>query len=169
MRELPALATASAMPKSATSADPSWRRNILGFNVPVDHAVAMRIVERRRDFGRETDCVGDRELLLAREPVAQALSLDERHHIVGRAVHLAAIDQPENVGMLQCCDGLDLTEKSLGPNDRGELGAQHLDRNLAIVLEVLSQVDGGHPALADLPLECDSGRRGLPGAGTPAP
>mgnify|MGYP003471267922 CR=1 FL=1 len=49
--------------------------------------------------------------------------------------------------------GLDLGEKPLGADDRGQLGPQHFHRHLAVVLQVLRQVDGGHPALAELALE----------------
>jgi len=109
--------------------------------------------ESPRDLGRETNRVVDRELLLAAQPVAQALPFDERHHIVGGAVDLAAIDQAQDVRMLQGGDGLDLAEEALGPDDRGQLWAHHLDRDFAIVLEVLGQVDRGHAALAELPLD----------------
>ena len=48
---------------------------------------------------------------------------------------------------------LDLREEPLGADDGGELGAEHLDGDLAVVAEVLGEVDGGHAALAQLALD----------------
>ena len=55
--------------------------------------------------------------------------------------------------MLQVGGGLDLGEEALGADDGGELGPQHLDRDLAVVLEVVGEVDRGHAALAQLALK----------------
>ena len=71
--------------------------------------------------------------------------------------------------VLQGGDRLDLAEEPLGADDRGELRPQHLDRDLAIVLEVLGQIDGGHAALAELPLDAvavgEGGGEAGPGVG----
>ena len=48
--------------------------------------------------------------------------------------------------MLQVGGGLDLAQKALGADDRGELWLQHLDRDLAIVLEVVGEIDRRHAA-----------------------
>ena len=47
---------------------------------------------------------------------------------------LTRVDQAENGGVLQVGDGLDLAEKPLGPDHGGQLGAEHLDGDLAVVL-----------------------------------
>jgi hypothetical protein len=36
------------------------------------------------------------------------------------------------------------------PMDRGELGAEHLERDVAVVAPIARAIDGGHAALADL-------------------
>jgi hypothetical protein len=43
--------------------------------------------------------------------------------------------------------------KPLGADHGGELGSQHLERNLAVVPQILGQIDGGHAALAQFPLD----------------
>ena len=149
----PALETARAMPKSATSARAVVQQDVLGLDVAVDHAVAVGVVERVGDFGRDPDRIVDRELLLAGQPIAQRFALDERHHVVSGAVHFARVDQAEDVRMLQGRDRLDLAQEPLGTDDRGELGLQDLDGDLAVVLEILREIDGGHAARAELALD----------------
>ena len=55
--------------------------------------------------------------------------------------------------MLQVGGGPDLAEKPLGADHRRELGPQDLDGDLAVVPQVLGEVDGGHAALAELALD----------------
>ena len=55
--------------------------------------------------------------------------------------------------MLQPGGDLDLAGEALRAQGGGELGAEHLDRDLALVLQVFGQEDGGHAALAELALE----------------
>ena len=40
-----------------------------------------------------------------------------------------------------------------GPSSAAELGPEDLDRHLAVVLEVVGELDGGHAAAAELALE----------------
>lgn len=58
--------------------------------------------------------------------------------------------------MLQVRGGLDLAEEALGADHRREFGLQHLDGDLALVLEVLGEVDGGHASLPELTLDAVS-------------
>src|SRR4051812_2806628 len=52
--------------------------------------------------------------------------------------------------MMQPRRNLDLSQKPLGPNGRGEFGAQHLHRHPTAVLQVFREVHGGHSSLAQL-------------------
>jgi len=115
--------------------------------------MAVGVVERGGDLRGETHGVGNRELFFAVEPIAERFPVHERHDVVGGAVHLARINQSENVGMLQRRDGLDLAEEPFGPDHRGQLRPEHLDRHPAVVLEVLGEVHRGHAARAQLPLD----------------
>ena len=67
--------------------------------------------------------------------------------------------------MLEVGGGLDLAQEALGADDGGQFGPEHLDGDLAVVLEVLGQVDGGHAALPELPLEAVAIRQGFGQAG----
>ena len=55
--------------------------------------------------------------------------------------------------MLEVRGGLDLAQEALGADDGGELGAEDLDGDGAIVLEVVREVDGGHAARTELALD----------------
>ena len=55
--------------------------------------------------------------------------------------------------MLEVGGGLDLAQEALGADDGGEFGAEDLDGDGAIVLEVVREVDRGHAALAELALD----------------
>jgi hypothetical protein len=53
--------------------------------------------------------------------------------------------------MLQSCGEVDLPLKPLGSVRSGFVGQENLERNRAVVTEILSEVDHGHPAAPDLP------------------
>ena len=55
--------------------------------------------------------------------------------------------------MLKAGFDADFAEEPLGAERRGQLGPQDLDRDVAIVLEVVRSVDIGHPAAPDLTVE----------------
>ena len=55
--------------------------------------------------------------------------------------------------MLQRRGGLDLHHEPLGAEHGGEFGLEDLERDLAVVLQVLGEVHGRHAALAELALD----------------
>ena len=55
--------------------------------------------------------------------------------------------------MLQLGDDVDLAREPIGPHRGGELRAEDLESDLAAVLEVMGEIDRGHPAHADLALD----------------
>ena len=55
--------------------------------------------------------------------------------------------------MIETRGDLDLGQKSLGAEHGGELGPEHLERDLAVVLDVAREVDRGHAAGAELALD----------------
>ena len=128
-------------------------QDVLGLDVAVDHAVPVGVVQRARPPRWRSGRLRDGELLLAVEPVAERFALDERHDVVEEAVGLARVEQRQDVRVLEVGRGLDLGQEALGADHGGQLGPQHLDRDLAVVPQILGQVDRGHPAGPDLVLE----------------
>ena len=128
-------------------------QDVLRLDITVDDAPLVGVPQGIGDFPGHPHRLVDRELLVAGQPVAQRFALDERHHVKHGAVHLARIVEREDVGVLQVGGGPDLLEEPFRANDHGELGLQHLERDLPVVAEVLRQIHRGHAALAQLPLD----------------
>ncbi len=68
---------------------PVVQQDVLGLDVPVDHAVAVGVVQRRGHLRGDAHRVVDGELLLAGEPVAQGLAFDVGHNVEEERVRLA--------------------------------------------------------------------------------
>ena len=49
--------------------------------------------------------------------------------------------------------GLDLGQEAFSAQRRGKLLVDDLDRDFAIVFQVMREIDGGHPARAEFPLD----------------
>ena len=56
-------------------------QHVLGLEIAMHDALAMRIVERRGDSGRDSYRFVDRELLLTLQSRAETLALDEGHDV----------------------------------------------------------------------------------------
>ena len=129
------------------------QQDVLGLDVAVDDVVAVGVVERVRHLAGDPHRVVDGELLLVGEPVAQRFAFDVGHDVVEEAVHLPGIDEAEDVRVLEIGGDLDLFEEAVGADDGGELGAEHLEGDLAVVLQVVGQVNGRHAAVAEFALD----------------
>src|SRR3954463_1615621 len=60
--------------------------------------------------------------------------------------------------MLQRGSRLDLDDEAIGAEDGGEFRLEHLDRDLAVVLDVVREVDGRHAAAPEFALDPIPGR-----------
>jgi hypothetical protein len=59
----------------------------------------------------------------------------------------------EDVRVLQPCGQPDLAPEALRPQGLGQLRVEHLEGDRPLVPQVPGQVDGGHPAAAELALD----------------
>ncbi len=57
------------------------------------------------------------------------------------------------MGVLEIRCGFDLLHEPLGTKHRGERGSEDLDRDLAVVLDVVGEIDGCHAAFTQMPLD----------------
>ncbi len=140
--------TAFAMPKSATTAVP-LEQHVLRLDVAVDDAVLVGINERLRHVPEDAQGLAHGERS-ARELHSQRFAVGERHHIKQKSIGRAAVEQRQNVRMLQRRGGLDFLHEALGAEHRREFGLEQLERDFAIVLQVLGAIDACHAALAEV-------------------
>ena len=125
---------------------PAFEQDVLRLDVPVDHAAAVRVAQGIRHLARDGQGVVQRELLLAVHAGAQGLALHERHHVEEPSARLAGIVQRQDMWMPQVRGGLDLALEALTSQEFRELGAEHLDRDLASMLQVVCAIHRGHAA-----------------------
>jgi hypothetical protein len=107
----------------------------------------------RRHLARDLQGVVERQLLLPVQPVAQRLALDVGHDIETKPVGNARVVQRQDVGMGESRGEPDLPEEPRGAEGGGQLPAQDLQGDGAVVLPVLAQPDRGHAATPDLTLD----------------
>ncbi len=127
--------------------------DVLGLDVAVDHAVTVGVVERGGHLDADPDGSLDGQLLLPHEPVTQRLALEIGGDVEDRAVHRPRVEEGHDVRMLQVGGGGDLVQEPVGADGSGELGPHDLDGDVAIVPEIVGQIDRGHAARAELPLD----------------
>ena len=122
----------------------------------------LRVRERERvgDLDQDADRLVHRELALRERGGRGGSPVHVGHDVVEEAVGLAGVEQRQDVRVLQPGGDADLAGEALGAEGRGELGAEHLDGDLAVVLQVVGEVDGGHAALAELALDPVGGAEG---------
>jgi hypothetical protein len=75
------------------------KQNVAGLDVPVDDAPIVSIVQPVRHLARNPECLIERKLALPIETLTEGLSLDERHHVVEKAVGLTRVVKWKNVGV----------------------------------------------------------------------
>jgi hypothetical protein len=136
------------------------QQDVLGLDVPVDHPVPVGVVERVGHLPRDPDRLVHAELGFAIELGTEGFAVDERHDVEEEAIRRTAIEQGQDVWMLERRRGGDLLHEALGPEHGGQLGLQHLEGDPPPVLQVLGEVHRGHSALAELALDQVAARQG---------
>lgn len=118
------------------------------------------MVQGARDFARYSQRVVEWKLSLAIQPCTQRLSRDVRHHIVKLAVRFPGVVDGKDVGMTEVRCEIDLASEALRPQSEPDIGEEHLDRDLPVVLEVAREVHGSHGPVTELALDLVAGSDG---------
>ena len=129
------------------------QQHVLRLDVPVDHSLLVGVLERKRGFAPDAESLVDGQLVLALQPVPEALALHERHGVPELAAGFTGIEHCEDVGMLEAGGQADLPLEPFGAERDRQLGVQDLEGDVAVVLEVAREVDRGHAAAPELALE----------------
>lgn len=85
------------------------------------------------------------------ESVRQRLPRQVRHHVVHQPVGLARVVKREDVRVMEPRGDTDLVEEAFRADCGRDLGMQHLERHLTVVLELVREEDARHPAAPDAP------------------
>jgi hypothetical protein len=134
-------------------------QDVLRFDVAVNETLPVGIAQGIGDLERDPGGVSQRELRLARQALPQRLARDVWHrepqglHRTARRRRGPAIEDGQDMGMLQTGGGLDLPHKALGAERMGQLLMQDLEGDRPIVPNVARQVHRGHPTAPELTLE----------------
>jgi hypothetical protein len=80
----------------------------------------------------------------------ERLSSDVRHHIIEKTIGLARVRHGEDVGVSEPGGDLYFPQEPLRGESLGDPRAEYLDGYAAAVLEILGEIDGGHPARTEL-------------------
>ena len=126
----------------------------------MNHAMPVGVLEGLGRFAGNPYRVLDRELTLPPEPVAQRFAFHERHGEPELPGGFAGVQDGEDVGVLQAGGGLDLPLKPLRAERLRQVREEHLEGDRALVPQVVSEVDRGHAAAAQLTLEPVAVREG---------
>jgi hypothetical protein len=110
----------------------------------------VRVIEGIGHLPGYRACLLQRKLPLSLETVSQRRAVDVRHDVVEEPAGLARVEKRENVRVIQPCREGDLTKEPLGAKGGGELGPERFQGNGAVVLEIMGQLDRGHPAPSEL-------------------
>jgi hypothetical protein len=145
---------------------PLVQQHVLGLQVAVHHAAAVRVPERVGHLAQHADRLADRELTQPREAGAEALPLDERHRVVEQPVALPRGEQRDDVRVPELRGERDLAPEPLGVDGRRRVRRQHLHDDPAAEGSFRGHEDARHPAAAELALEgvCAPQRRLQPRA-----
>jgi len=122
-----------------------WCASAKGHNAPPAGTIAIPCWKWRID--RELTQLAYRKPRLRPTP-------SEGQRVPERPVGFAGVDEGEDVRVIEPLGDSDFVEEAFPAESGGEIRAEGLEGDLAIVPEVVRQVDGGHAALAPLALDC---------------
>src|SRR6185503_12760397 len=118
----------------------------------MNHSVRVRVVQSIRDSDGHSHCFLYRKLFLPRQTRPQCLAVDKRHDVVKKTVCCTRIEQRQKIRMLKVRCNPDLGEKPLFTEYRTELRIEKLQSDMAVMPQILREINRRHSAGADLPL-----------------
>ena len=128
------------------------QKNVFRLDIPMDDAVSMRVIKRVRRLAGDANCVVDWKLTLARQSIAEAFALDERHREPQMVVCLAVIVNA------RCVDAgvgaeADFLFEPICAQTGGDIWMENLERNGALVAHIVCEENRREPAASQLALE----------------
>ena len=109
-------------------------------------------LKRLRYVGGDPDSLVHGKLMFSVELLPEALPLHIGHHVKQEPVCIPGVVEWQDVRVLEVGCGFDLGQETLGADQGGQLGLQNLEGDLALMLQVIGQIDRGHATFAELAL-----------------
>ncbi len=122
-------------------------QHVVGLEVAMDEAGDVRCMKAATRLRVDVEHLGDRPLRAAL-PVAQRLALDELHRDEHLVVDRADVDA-DDVRVRELCQRLCLAHEPGATGQLDRLGTHDFDRDLAIELGIVRNVDGAHRTAAE--------------------
>ena len=148
---------AFATPKVGDHRAAARQQNVVGFDVAVDDALFVGVIERRRDLAKQAQTFGDGQLSALRQPLPQRLSFDQRHREERQrrrtfviAPDLTRAQQRHDMRMLEPGGERDFALEPLSRDPRGGVGRQHFDDDASSQSRIVRDEHARHPAAAQL-------------------
>src|SRR2546421_515396 len=130
---------------------PLVQQDVLRLDVAMQHSPSVCRRKGARDVARDPHGFVDRQLLLVTQPVAQRLARDVRHDEEHESVALVRVEHGQDVRVVEFGGDFDLEQEPIAPQRGGPLGLQNLDRDFAVVLQVVREEDRRERTPAYLP------------------
>jgi len=105
------------------------------------------------DFPSDPEGIRQRQLSFSGNSVAERFAIDEWHHVEEEAAGLARVVKLKDVRVMETRGDPDLAEKAVRADGGGEVRAEDLDRNGAVVPPIVREIDGRHPTATKLALD----------------
>ena len=124
------------------------QHDVAGFQIAVDHASAMRLVQSFADLNAELQHLRQRQRAFA-QAVGKSFAFEKLHDQIVSSILMANIVQSADVGMIQRRNRPCLALKALPGFGRREMRRKNLNRNRAIEAGVARAVNLAHAACTD--------------------
>ena len=120
-------------------------------DIAMNHALAMRVIQRARDFGENRLRHRNRKCLVLRQHIVERAPVDVLHDEIQKAVFLFDGVDIDDVRMIELGGGSRLCQKPIPhPLAICEPRQHHLDRHASVQLEIVREENRRHPAAAKL-------------------
>jgi hypothetical protein len=118
-------------------------QDVFRLDIAVQDIFGVGMAQRPGNLPGQPDRLGHLELLFAVEPVPERFALDERHGVPEASDGFSRVEQREDVGVDQAGGEADFPMEPLG-KCAGQIPAQDLEGDVALMLDVAGQVHHGH-------------------------
>jgi hypothetical protein len=119
-------------------------QDVLRLDVTVKDALSMRVAQSFRNLARDAERLIQRKAAVPFQSFAQRFARHVGYHVEKESVRPTGVEERQYAGVLQASGDLDLAQKAVRPNGRGDLGPQDPNRDRPVQLDVLGQVDQRH-------------------------